>query len=487
MIKAFSSITNNRGAVSVKVETILVNCVKIKKLHLLKIQLMKFPSVKNNKTWKADQRFADADSKNLKLIFYAFLVGLIAGLIGTFFRIVLSYIEKFRDTLYAGAGADGWTSWLLPVLFAIIGITVALLMVKQFAPEAAGSGVQEIEGALDDVRPMRWKKVIPVKFFASLFSLGSGLLLGREGPTIQLGANTGKMVKDVFKQEEDKTNPLVSAGAAAGLASAFNAPFAGIIFVIEEMHSQFKYNFYSIAAIMVASGTADLVVRLLIGPDPVIMMTVFDSPQINAIWMFLLLGGMFSLIGYAFNKTLVRALDLFKNISRKGIVYTGIIGGIIIVIVGSHYPEMISGGYNTIYHSLEDSYTLQMLILVFVGRFVLTIFSYGTGVPGGIFAPMIALGVIFGLLFGNVMQHFFPEMVAHPGVFAVAGMAGIFASTVRAPLTGLVLAVEMTSNYELILPLIITTVTASIITSQMGNEPIYTTLLRRTLEMNKEK
>ena len=446
---------------------------------------MKSPSLKIGKSWKKDQRFVDADTKNLKLIFYAFVVGLVAGLIGSVFRIVLSNIEKFRDVLYGAAGTDGWTSWLWPLLFAIVGITVALFLVKRFAPEAAGSGVQEIEGALDGLRPMRWKRVIPIKFFASLFSLGSGLLLGREGPTIQLGANTGKMVKDVFNQHEDKTNPLVSAGAAAGLASAFNAPFAGIIFVVEEMHSQFKYNFYSIAAIMVASGTADLVVRILIGPDPVILMTVFDSPHIYAIWMFVLLGGLFSLIGYAFNKLLIKVLDLFKDISRKGIILTGIIGGIIIVLVGAKFPEMISGGYNTIYHTLDHSFTIYILLLIFVGRFVLTIFSYGTGVPGGIFAPMIALGVIFGMLFGTFMQHYFPDMVPHPGIFAVAGMAGIFASTVRAPLTGLVLAVEMTSNYELILPLIITTVTASVITAQLGNEPIYTTLLKRTLETKK--
>lgn len=446
---------------------------------------MKSPNIRFGKSWKKDQRFVDADTKNLKLIFFAFIVGLVAGLIGSVFRIVLSHIEKFRDILYSGAGSEGWISWLWPLLFAIIGITVALFLVKRFAPEAGGSGVQEIEGALDGLRPMRWKRVIPIKFFASLFSLGSGLLLGREGPTIQLGANVGKMVKDVFKQHENKTNPLVSAGAAAGLASAFNAPFAGIIFVVEEMHSQFKYNFYSIAAIMVASGTADLVVRLLIGPDPVILMTVFESPHIYAIWMFVVLGGLFSLIGYAFNKLLIKVLDLFKNISRKGIILTGIIGGIIIVLVGAKFPEMISGGYNTIYHTLDHSFTIYILLLIFVGRFVLTIFSYGTGVPGGIFAPMIALGVIFGMLFGTVMQHYFPDMVPHPGIFAVAGMAGIFASTVRAPLTGLVLAVEMTSNYELILPLIITTVTASVITAQLGNEPIYTTLLKRTLETKK--
>jgi CIC family chloride channel protein len=370
-------------------------------------------------------------------------------------------------------------------LVGVIGISFALFLVKRFVPEASGSGVQEIEGALDEIRPMRWKRVLPVKFVASLFSLGSGLLLGREGPTIQLGANIGKMIKDIFRQPNNETNPLVSAGAAAGLASAFNAPLAGIIFVIEEMHGHFRYNFFSVAAIMVASGTADFVVRAIVGADPVIKMTFFPSPALSSIWLFIILGFLFSLVGYLFNKLLILSLDFFRDLSRVAMVFSGIVAGLVIAIIGIFSPDMIGGGYNTIRMVLDHSFTLQVLIILFIGRMLLTIFSYGTGVPGGIFAPMLAFGVVFGMLFGSVMQHYFPDLVSHPGVFAVAGMAGIFASTVRAPLTGLVLAIEMTSNYELILPLIITTVTASVVTAQLGNEPIYTTLLKRTLA-NKE-
>jgi CIC family chloride channel protein len=446
---------------------------------------MKSPVIKHGRSWKSDQRFIDADTKNFRLIFFAFVVGLLAGTVGSVFRLTLTYIEIFRDRLYAGAGNSGIISWVWPLLFGVMGVSIALFLVKRFAPEASGSGVQEIEGALDDIRPLRWKRVLPVKFIASLFSLGSGLLLGREGPTIQLGANIGKMIKDVFRQHENKTNPLVSAGAAAGLASAFNAPFAGIIFVIEEMHGHFRYKFYSVAAIMVASGTADFVVRVLVGANPVIQMTVFPSPTLSGIWLFIILGVLFSFVGYLFNKLLIFSLDFFRNLSRIAKVFSGIVAGLVIAIIGILFPEMIGGGYNTISQVLDESFTLYFLVILFIGRMLLTIFSYGTGVPGGIFAPMLALGVVFGMLFGIIMQHYFPGLVSHPGIFAVAGMAGIFASTVRAPLTGLVLAVEMTSNYELILPLIITTVTASVVTAQLGNEPIYTTLLKRTLANEK--
>lgn len=432
-----------------------------------------------------NNRLIEFDTKNFKLIYLAVIVGLIVGIISSIFRIILNYIEVFRTNLYANAGNSGIMSWVWPILFAIIGISISLFLVKKYAPEASGSGVQEIEGTLDGIRPIRWKRVLPIKFFASLLSLGSGLLLGREGPTIQLGGNIGKMVKDVFKEPDNENNSLISSGAAAGLASAFNAPFAGIVFVIEEMHEHFKFNFYSVSAIIVASGTADFVVKALVNDNPVIQMTVFPSPKLSSLWMFIILGLLFSLIGYLYNKLLIGALDVFKKLSKVPTLILGSGIGLIIVFIGIFYPDMISGGYNTFTQVLDQSFTFYALIVLFIIRMLLSAFSYGTGSPGGIFAPMLVLGIILGMLFGSVMQYYFPTLVLHPGIFAVAGMAGIFAATVRAPLTGLMLAVEMTSNFELILPLIITTVTASVFTALLGNQPIYTTLLKRTLANSK--
>jgi CIC family chloride channel protein len=438
-------------------------------------------------TWKYNFRFVDAERKNFKLIFFAVLVGLIVGLMGAIFRQSLNYIETFRATLLSDVSKEDMLSWIWPVVLTVAGAGISIYLVKRFAPETSGSGVQEIEGALDNIRPLRWKRVLPVKFIASLFSLGSGFLLGREGPTIQIGANIGKMIRDLFKQSESKNNPLISAGAAAGLASAFNAPFSGIVFVMEEMHDHFKYSFFSLAAIMVASATADLVVRLLIGSHPVIQMMVYKAPDISAIWMFIVLGLIFALVGYIFNKLLLTTLDFFKMLPSYGAKLAILLVSISIAMIGIFYPDMIGGGYDTIRHALDHSFSLQMLLIIFVVRMLMTVFSYGIGLPGGIFAPMLALGVVLGMLFGGIMEQWFPGQIVAPGVFAVAGMAAMFASTVRAPITGMILAVEMTANYELLLPLIFTVVTASLVTTQLGNKPIYTILLRRTMQMQKDK
>lgn len=437
--------------------------------------------------YKVAQRNIKADAKNVKVLFYSLIIGIIAGLLSSAFRICISKIENLREKLYGNF--DFSLSPILEgiglILLIIGAIQIALFLVKKFAPEAGGSGIQEIEGALDEVRPTRWKRVLPVKFIASIFSLGSGMLLGREGPTVQIGANVGKMVKELFKQEDEQNNPLLSAGAAAGLAGAFNAPLSGIVFVIEEMHGHFKFNFYSVAAIMIGSGTSDLIARYLIGEDTALSIKIFSSPDISEIWFFGLLGLLFSFIGYLFNSALLKSLDLFGKLKNPILVFS--IGlGIIIAILSIYFPDMTGAGYNTIKDVLGHSFTIWVLIVMFVGRFILSILSYSSGVPGGIFAPLLSLGAILGMIFGYTIQHFNPHLVNETGVYAVAGMAAIFASTVRAPLTGIMLAIEITSNYELTLPLIITTVTASVFTAFLGNKPIYTSLLERTIRHAKQ-
>lgn len=437
--------------------------------------------------YKVAQRSLKADAKNVKVLYCAVIIGIVAGLLSSAFRIIISKIERIREALY-GEFTFSFSSILegVGLILLVIGaILIALFFVKKFAPEAGGSGIQEIEGALDEVRPTRWQRVLPVKFFASIFSLGSGMLLGREGPTVQIGANVGKMIKEIFKQPDEQNNPLLSSGAAAGLAGAFNAPLSGIVFVIEEMHGHFKFNFYSVAAIMIGSGTADIIVRFLIGGDPALSIRVFSSPDIHEIWLFGVLGLLFSFIGLLFNRVLLKSLQYFDNF-KYPILFFGLGLGTVIAVLSIYFPDMTGAGYTTIKDVLNNSFSIWVLIIMFLGRLILSVLSYSSGVPGGIFAPLLTLGVIFGMIFGYVVQSINPALIDQTGVYAVAGMAAIFAATVRAPLTGIMLAIEITSNYELTLPLIITTVTASVCTAFLGNQPVYTSLLKRTLRKAKE-
>jgi CIC family chloride channel protein len=218
-------------------------------------------STQPDKGRRALKRFLEAEKKNTPVLFWALLVGSLAGLVGAVFQIILIEITRWRISLIA---------WGLPILLSAVMVYVALLIVRDFAPETSGSGVQEIEGALDEERPLRWKRVLPIKFLGGIFALGGGMVLGREGPTIQMGGNIGKMIGDLFKVPKDELHILVAAGAGAGLAAAFNAPLAGILFVIEEMRPKFKFTFLSFQSVMIASAMSDIVLRSLMGqgPDP---------------------------------------------------------------------------------------------------------------------------------------------------------------------------------------------------------------------------
>lgn len=432
------------------------------------------------------RRFLEAEKKNIPMFCWALLVGSLAGFVGAVFRILLVQIGRWREGVEAWAQPYSVLSWLLPITFSAVFVYIAILVVRTFAPEAGGSGVQEIEGALDEVRPIRWKRVLPVKFIGGLFSLGGGLVLGREGPTIQMGGNIGQMVGEWLQVSKDELHTLVAAGAGAGLSAAFNAPLAGILFVMEEMRPQFKYNFLSIQSVLIATAVSDIVVRMLTGQGPVIAMSDFPSSPLSSLWLFLIFGGLFGFFGLVFNHLLVSTLNVFSRMRGWSYILSGLYVGAFIGFLGWLFPHTIGGGYEVIQQALGSNIPIATLLILFIARYGTTVLSYGSGAPGGIFAPMMALGTLFGMWFGHVAHAWLPGLVSHPGIFAVAGMGALFSATVRAPLTGIALAIEMTGNYQQILPLILTCLAASIVAHGLGGRPIYTVLLQRTLDPDRK-
>ncbi len=432
------------------------------------------------------RRFLEAEIQNIPMFFWALLVGSMAGFVGAIFRIFLVEMTLWREALVDWAQHFSILSWLLPITFSAVLVYAAILLVRSFAPEAGGSGVQEIEGALDNVRPVRWKRVLPVKFVGGLLSLGGGLVLGREGPTIQMGGNIGQMIGEWFQVSRDEVHTLVAAGAGAGLSAAFNAPLAGILFVLEEMRPQFKYNFLSVQCVLIAAAVSDIVVRMLTSQGPVVAMSDFPSPPLSSLWLFLIFGALFGLFGFVFNRLLVATLNFFAGLRGWSYVLTGLYVGAFIGFLGWLFPDTIGGGYEVISQALGSKIPIATLLILFIARYGTTVLSYGSGAPGGIFAPMMALGTLFGMWFGHVAHVWFPGLVAHPGIFAVAGMGALFSATVGAPLTGIALAIEMTGNYQEILPLILTCMVATIVAHGLGGRPIYTVLLQRTLDLAKK-
>jgi len=451
---------------------------------------MKFHSRKpddSTDVGKVVRRFLETEKRNSPIMFWALLVGALTGFVGAVFQIALARFADMKDMLMGLLSGFTAIPLIASIVISAVMVFLALLLVRKIAPETAGSGVQEMEGALEDARPVRWKRVLPIKFIAGLLSLGSGMVMGREGPTIQMGGNLGQMVSDYTKLSKDDTHTLIAAGSGGGLAAAFNAPLAGILFVFEEMRPEFKYNFLSVQAVLIACASADIVLRLLMGQQPDIQMSMLPVPPLKSLWLFLIFGFLFGIFGYIFNRLLIWTLNFFTNLTGRLYTYSGLLVGGLIGALVFLFPDTIGGGYIVIPKAISGSIPVMILLLLFVIRFGTTMISYGSGATGGIFAPMLALGTLFGMWYGNFAHFLLPEMVVRPEVFAVAGMAALFCATVRAPLTGIVLTIEMTGNYWMILPLIITCMTASIVAQGLGGKPIYTVLLKRTIDLAKAK
>jgi len=421
----------------------------------------------------------------LRIFGWAALVGAGAGLVGAVFRILLRGFAERRAAALGTAESHTSLSLALWIGATALMTTAALFLVRRFAPEAGGSGVQEIEGALEGVRPLRWQRVLPVKFLSGLLALGGGMVLGREGPTIQMGGNLGKMIADRRRLPLPVERMLVAAGAGAGLAAAFNAPLAGVLFVLEEMRPQFKYTFTSVQAVVIACVMADIAVRLLTGQGPAISILTFSAPPLASLWLFPIFGAVFGLLGLAFARVLVWTLDRFASLTGWADRAAGPIVGGTIGFLAWLYPAAVGGGDDLIPSVLALPMAASSLLLLFAARFGTGAVSYGCGAPGGIFAPMLALGTLFGMAYGHSVHALFPQLIGDPGVFAVAGMGALFTATVRAPITGVALAIEITANYEQILPLLLTCAAATIVAERLGGQPIYSLLLKRTLERAK--
>lgn len=417
--------------------------------------------------------------KILSIYFIAIILGVLTGILGSLFQISIALLTKYLHYLYLKAAHFGVPQVVAAMFVSTILLLTAWFMVKKIAPEAAGSGVHEIEGAMIGEREVYWYRLIPVKFIAGVLAISAKLVLGREGPTIQMGGNLGKMLGGLFNISKKRSNSLMAAGSAAGLAAAFNAPLAGVLFVLEEMRNEFNFSFTNFKLVAISCVMATITLHYIVGAAPVISMDIYLEPDLSALKLFFIFGLLMGFIGLYFNKILMYALKLVDKLNTKKMFVYIIFIGLSVGFLGQTYPNTVGGGYEIIHNALSLPFNSKVLLLLFVIRFIMTIVCYSSSVPGGIFAPMLALGTLIGLAFAKVVLPFFPDISIHPGMFAIAGMGALFAAAVRAPVTGIVLVVEMTQNYLLILPLMIVCLTSTTVVQLAKNPPIYTQLLRR--------
>lgn len=421
----------------------------------------------------------------LLILILAAVVGAFTGFLGSLFQIAINYIIHWRSGLNDLNVDSSYLQYILVFIVTACMGAISYYLVQRYAPESGGSGIPEVEGALLDLRPIRWWRVLPVKFFGGLTALGSGMILGREGPTVQMGSNLGKMVSDTCKlRNKESQHTLVATGAGAGITTAFNAPLGGILFVIEEMRGEFTYTKASIKAVLIGCVSACIVYQLMISSVPVLSIPTPSGVPLNSLWLFIILGLLLGLIGSCSNFLILHTrkyLELFYQKKEYFFVLTGAVLAGSFGVLAMFLPALTGGGFNIVPNVLEGLYSFYPLLLIFAFRFIATIICFGSGAPGGIFSPTITLGAICGVLFGFAIQAIFPEYNIELSSCAILAMAGLFAASIRAPLTGIVIVMEMTNGYMLILPLILTCVSATFMAQTLGATSLYSAILENTL------
>jgi len=417
-----------------------------------------------------------------KLFIEGTIIGIFVGILIVAFRLVLEKAEEFRAYLYTVLRMQNiGASILLFVGLVIIGIILACIVAK--LPMSAGSGIPQVKGVLvGQFKVENPVSLILGKLGGGILGIGAGLSLGREGPSIQLGATLGQIISRRLKCVKIEEKYLITCGASAGLAAVFNAPLAGVIFALEELHKNFSP--LVLISAMAASLSADVVTQIFFGQGPIFSfqnLPVFPLPYLVYLAG---LGIICGLSGALFNKSLLKSLNLYGKFKLPKVLHP-VVPLLIAGILGFVLPEVLGGGNNLVNALDEKNYAITFVLILLIAKFIFTMLSYGSGVPGGIFLPLLVIGSLTGNLYGQLLAHNLPGNLAFINNYTVYAMAAYFAAIVKAPVTGSILITEMTGSFHHLLPLIFVSMAAYIVADILKSEPVYELLYERAAGQQK--
>ena len=426
------------------------------------------------------------------LIATAILVGMSTGIGAIAFRYLIRAVEWVGYT-WIPEVTSAWGSAYIIFVPALGGLLVGLL-VYNFAREAKGHGVPEVMEAVA-LRGGRIRPVVAVvKSLASSLTIGSGGSAGREGPIVQIGSAIGSSIGQALHLSDDRVSNLVACGAAAGIAATFNAPIAGVIFALEViLGGRFTVRYFS--SVVVSAVVASIIGRVAFGNIP-----AFIIPKeygVNSLWEYLLypiLGVLAAFTGVAFTRLLYAGEDFFDDRKRIPEWVKPAIGGALLGALALAYPlvkltqpitydrmpHIFNVGYDVIEGALAGNLALGVVIALLFLKMAATVLTLGSGGSGGVFAPSLFMGAMLGAAFALTVDRIFPGVIGPSGAYALVGMAAVFSASAHAPITAVIILFELTGDYRIILPLMLTVVVATLIAQRLlHNESIYTLKLSR--------
>src|SRR6202140_1380748 len=396
----------------------------------------------------------------------ALVIGALTGLAVVAFILLT---ERLGMRLYPVGGAP-WRR----VMFPVVGsLGIGYLLFRYF-PDARGSGVPQTKAALYAREGHITLRTVLGKFFCTAATLASGIPLGREGPSVQVGAGIASVLGGRLGLSPEKVKALVPVGAAAAIAAAFNTPLAAVLFSLEEIVGDLHAPV--LGAVVLASATSWVVLRLLLGNSPLFKVPQYQLVHPLELVIYAVLGVAGGLVSAAFTKLLLGMRARFLRFPKTTVWFQPVIGGLFVGFLGLFVPQVLGVGYGYVGDVLNGRMALSLMLLLVVLKILAVTTSYASGNAGGIFGPALFIGAMLGGAVGTAAHHMLPAYTAAPGAYALVGMGAVFAGIVRAPMTSVLMIFEMTQDYAVIVPLMIANLVSLFIASRLQHEPIYEAL-----------
>lgn len=394
---------------------------------------------------------------------------LIGALVGVTVVAFIVLTERFGARIDATGGA-AWRRLVVPI---VGSLSMGFLLFKYF-PDARGSGIPQTKAALFARGGRISLRTVLGKFFCTSATLASGIPLGREGPSVQVGAGIASLLGRTLGLSPEKVKSLIPVGAAAAVAAAFNTPLAAVLFALEEVVGDLHAPV--LGSVVLASATSWAMLRLLLGNDPLFKVPQYQLVSPAEFLIYAVLGLLGGLLSVAFTKLLLRLRARFLRLPKKTMWFQPAIGGVAVGIMGWFVPQILGVGYSYVGQVLNGGMALRLMLLLLVFKLFAVVISYASGNAGGIFGPALFLGAMLGGALGSVAHNYFPGHVATAGAYALVGMGTAFAGIVRAPMTSVVMIFETTRDYAVIVPLMISNLVSFFISSRFQRQPIYEVL-----------
>lgn len=421
-------------------------------------------------------------SFKIKLVLESIIVGALTGFAISLLRFLVDKSGEMISEAYKVIQSNYYLIPIWIIFLIMIGLLISFIVKKE--PMISGGGIPQVEGVILRKLNMNWFRVFWTKFIGTILAIGSGLSLGIEGPSVQLGAAVGQGFARISKRLKTEEKYLITSGTSAGIAAAFNAPLAGTMFALEEIHK----NISPIILIPALSAalSSDFVAGEFFGLKPVLDFRKISMLPLNYYFYVIILGIIVGIAGVAFNKGLIKTQKIYSLQKWLPAKFRPVLCLMFSILIGLFLPQVLGEGNTLIMSLTRGEFAVKLLIIILVIKFIFSMMCGASGVPGGIFMPIFTIGALIGSIYGNVLTYFFHVNSIYIGSFIILAMSGYFSSTIKAPFTGSILVIEMTGSLSNLLPVAVMSIVAYIVTEILNSKPIYETLLNKLLNNNED-